>query len=266
MKNFIFLTLLLFGSSHASGQDYLKVANDCFEKGDYECAKRYYTLFQTFDGRDMGTQIQKVDECLRSLNLADDYFRKMEYEKAYYLYQMVLDINPKDQYAKKQHEECNRRIPNEITPTVRTTILTLRINERYKLQIEPSNNAYAHDALNHFRIITPEDGSLTISFETFAEMTTATLFNENGVLLQYTLEDIVLGKRVRNTGKYSYGRGIRNDGLLLQWNTTAGKFVGSFTYKLDAGIYYLRITRSQKGISTANLSLVFRDLDGIVIR
>jgi len=52
MKNVFFLTLFLFCYLLANGQDYLKEANACFEKGDYECAKKNYTLFQTLDGRD----------------------------------------------------------------------------------------------------------------------------------------------------------------------------------------------------------------------
>jgi len=41
MKNFILITLLLFCYWRASGQNYLQLANECFEEGDYECAKEY---------------------------------------------------------------------------------------------------------------------------------------------------------------------------------------------------------------------------------
>jgi len=86
--------------------DYLKLADECFEKGDYECAKKNYTLFQTWDGRDMSAQIQNADECLRVLNLADDYFKDKEYEKAKDRYQIVLERNPKDRYAKSFYDFC----------------------------------------------------------------------------------------------------------------------------------------------------------------
>ena len=107
MKQMIFFTLFLFCCLQANGQDdYMKLADECFEKGDYECAKRNYTLFQTWDGRDMSAQIQKADECFRTLIAADDYFKEKEYGKARDRYKTVLDKNPKDPYAKKQYDLC----------------------------------------------------------------------------------------------------------------------------------------------------------------
>ena len=112
MKNVIvtLLTLLLFCCLQANGQDYLKLANDCFEKGDYECAKRNYTLFQTFDGSNMSAQIQNADECMKSLILADNYFKEEEWEKARDRYKILLEINPKDPHAQKQFDLCEERL------------------------------------------------------------------------------------------------------------------------------------------------------------
>ena len=45
------------------------------------------------------------------------------------------------------------------------------------------------------------------------------------------------------------------------WNPTAEKFKGNYTFKLDAGTYYLRIFRGLQGLSAANLSLGFKSLD-----
>ena len=107
MKNTIYLTLFLFGFLQANAQvDYLKEANTCFEKGDYECAKKNYTLFQTFDGRDMNAEIQKTDECFRTLIAANEFFKEKDYEKARERYKVILEKNPKDSYAKKQYDEC----------------------------------------------------------------------------------------------------------------------------------------------------------------
>jgi len=106
MKNLIFTTLFIFCCLQANGQDYLQLANECFEKGDYECAKRNYTFFQTFDGKDISAQISKTDECLRTLNLADDYFKDAEWEKARERYKIVLEKNPNDPYVKKQIDLC----------------------------------------------------------------------------------------------------------------------------------------------------------------
>jgi len=110
MKSFILLTLFLFCCLQANSQDYLKLAGECFDKGDYECAKRNYTFFQTFDGRDMSAQIQKTDECMRTLLLADDYFKDEELEKARERYQIVLEKNPNDPHAKKQFDLCEEHL------------------------------------------------------------------------------------------------------------------------------------------------------------
>jgi len=107
MKRFIFVILFLSCSLLASAQDYLKEAKDCFEKGDYECAKKNYNLFKIFDGsKDISVQIQKSDECLKVLLTADKYFKDKEYGKAKDCYKTILDKNPKDAYVKKQYEQC----------------------------------------------------------------------------------------------------------------------------------------------------------------
>jgi len=96
MKNVIFLTFFLFCCLQENSQNYFQLANDCFEKGDYECAKRNYTFFQTFDGSNMSAQIQKADECIRALILADNYFKEEKWAKAKNHYQILLEKSPKD--------------------------------------------------------------------------------------------------------------------------------------------------------------------------
>ena len=120
MKNLTLLTLFLSCCFLANGQDYLKEADACFEKGDYECAKRNYTLFQTFDGADMSAQIKNADECLRALFAADDYFKEKDFSKAGDRYKTVLDKNPKDQYAKKQYDFCFMQFISS-TPIIQTS-------------------------------------------------------------------------------------------------------------------------------------------------
>ena len=90
MKRLIFITLFLSGCWLSNAQDYLKDANACFDKGDYECAKRNYTLWQELDGRDMSIQIQKADECLKALFAADNYFKDKEYRQAQDRYKATL--------------------------------------------------------------------------------------------------------------------------------------------------------------------------------
>ncbi|MCL2727548.1 MAG: formylglycine-generating enzyme family protein [Bacteroidales bacterium] len=107
-KNQLLLSLLLFCCWQANGQNYLQLANDCFEKGDYECAKRNYNLYQTFEGMDMSAEMQKADECFRNIIVADNYFNNMKYGDAKEYYKNVLEKNPKDPYAKKLYETCEK--------------------------------------------------------------------------------------------------------------------------------------------------------------
>jgi len=113
MKKLIVITLCLFCYLSASSQDYLKEATACFEKGDYECAKRNYTLFQTMDGKDMSEQIKLVEECLRVRTVADGYFEDGEYERARDRYKLVLEKNPQDPIAIKRFDECLQRLGGE---------------------------------------------------------------------------------------------------------------------------------------------------------
>jgi len=123
MKNLFFLPLFLFCCLHANSQNYLQEANDCFDKGDYENAKKNYTLFKEFDGsKDVSAQIRQADECFRTLIAADANFKDKEYEKARDRYKTVLDINPKDPNAKRQYDLCvtqlNRSASSATVPQV----------------------------------------------------------------------------------------------------------------------------------------------------
>ena len=153
----------------------------------------------------------------------------------------------------------------------KTAKQTLEIGESYKLKIspptkivtKPEQGGYTPPSgfieeitpvYSDFKIITSEDGNLTLSFETFAEETKVTLYDANGIALAPTSKELVTGNE-----SVSWGG---DKTLYLRWNTVVEKFIGSFTWKLDAGIYYLRITREQKGLSATNLSLSFKDLEG----
>jgi len=118
MKNLIFFVLFLSCSLLASGQDYLQKADSCFDKGDYECAKKNYNLFQIMDGSDMSAKIQNADECLKTLITADDNFKEKDYEKARDRYKTVLEKNPKDAYAKEQYEACMKALASPVETVV----------------------------------------------------------------------------------------------------------------------------------------------------
>jgi hypothetical protein len=132
----------------------------------------------------------------------------------------------------------------------------MKVGENISLRI-------ASERYSDLEIVTPTDGNLTLSFETFAENTYIALFNTDGIALRPPKDGIISG-RVNYARSGGYGEPINSfraeNVLWCQWNSTVERFKGSFTFKLDAGTYYLRIIRSQTGLSTVNLSTEFKAL------
>jgi len=154
------------------------------------------------------------------------------------------------------------------------TAKPLILGEKYDFKISPpikteqGNEYYRFVAdapvFSDFKIVIPEDGSLTLTIESFAEHIALALYNENGKSLNPVKDDIITGD------KGSCGLGNpeaflafdSENTLCFRWNPTVEKFFGNLTFKLDAGTYYLRICRGQQGLSKANISLKLIDLDG----
>ena len=157
----------------------------------------------------------------------------------------------------------------------KTAKQTLILGESHKFKISPpikteqGNEAYRYVAdapvFSDFSIVISEDGSLTLTFESFAEYTALALYNENGKSLNPVKDEIITGEIISALW-LPYGSGFLNfdseNTLLFHWNPTVEKFAGNLTFKLDGGTYYLRIARGQQGLSTANISLKLIDLDG----
>jgi len=115
MKNIILFPLFLFCYWQANSQDYLQEAKDCFDKGDYECAKKNYTLLAESDStQDVNVQIQSAQKCLDLLVLADSALTNQEYEKASENYKAVLNENPKDSYARRKNHFCRIQINHSL--------------------------------------------------------------------------------------------------------------------------------------------------------
>ena len=92
-------------------QNYLQLGNDCFDKGDYVCAKRNYNnqkLFSSATG--METKIEQCNTCIEILLVADFWFSDKDYVRAKVKYEALLAQNAKDPYAKKQIDSCNAYI------------------------------------------------------------------------------------------------------------------------------------------------------------
>ena len=118
------------------------------------------------------------------------------------------------------------------------------------------------EKLSKLEIVTPADGNLIITLESFAEHTYVALYNEDGASLQFINKDIVSGQSQPNkfySTKIDQLFNYWSDKVAsCTWSRATEKFKGSFTFKLDAGTYYLCLIRSETGLSNANLSIQFK--------
>ena len=113
MNCFIFL-FSITALSFAPQDDYLKQANDCFDRGAYLDAIRFYRTYQASVG--VSTQyhkIQQAEECYGLTLLADTYFNELAYDKAEKQYTKIVEINPKDPHAKARYNECISKRPKQ---------------------------------------------------------------------------------------------------------------------------------------------------------
>ena len=112
--------------------DYLKRANDCFDKGDYECAKTNYSNQKTFgSSTGIDAKIELCNKCINFLTVANYLFsEKKDYKEAKSKYQELLSLNAKDPHAKKQIELCDKNLTSKVVsntnqaakPTPQTSI------------------------------------------------------------------------------------------------------------------------------------------------
>jgi len=93
-------------------QNYLQEGNTCFDKGDYKCATKNYSAEKANGtSQEMDKKIEKADNCFKILTVANYLFSdEKAYAKAKSKYEELLKINPKDPYAKKQLELCNKEL------------------------------------------------------------------------------------------------------------------------------------------------------------
>jgi len=182
----------------------------------------------------------------------------------YYLFKDSDFFSGKER--KTEQQDSTQQTPADITKPkddstaaadtvggIAKTAIPLNLNANYKLQLADNSQGYSD-----FKIVTPTDGNLFLSIETFAESAYVALFNENGLSLEPTKNDAISGNSYYTNLRWAGN--INSQGLVLSWNTTVEKFKGSFTWKLDAGVYYLRASRSTKGLSSINLSIYLKEL------
>ncbi|MDR3218064.1 MAG: sel1 repeat family protein [Dysgonamonadaceae bacterium] len=102
--------LLLFGSAIAvhcqNAEKYLVELRECFNKGNYECAKTRYEAWVVLSGKTDVDEINKINKCLEIKSTADKYYKNKAYEKACIAYKNLLEMNPNDKYAEQQIKKC----------------------------------------------------------------------------------------------------------------------------------------------------------------
>lgn len=87
----------------------LQEGNECFKKGDYECAiSKYKVVINMRDERQKkiaGDNLKQAEKCLEFRRAADAAYNNKNYFKANEYYQSLLNENSKDDFAKAQLKE-----------------------------------------------------------------------------------------------------------------------------------------------------------------
>ena len=92
-------------------QSYLKLGNDCFDKGDYDCARQNYTAQKSSGAEDgMDKKIEQCNTCMEILALAEFFFMNNDFQQAKTKYEELLKINAKDPRAKEQIKQCIKQL------------------------------------------------------------------------------------------------------------------------------------------------------------
>lgn len=112
IKRIITLFFLVICTVSAYGQTPLQEGNTCFEKGDYTCAiAKYNEALKSATGAQkeiISINLKNAQKCADEERTADSAFNSKNYALAKQGYQNILDLNPKDTYAKARTEECNK--------------------------------------------------------------------------------------------------------------------------------------------------------------
>ena len=102
---FLFSAVIMAYGQNTDSQRYLEEGNSCFEKGDYDCAKKNYEASRATGGN-VTEQIQKTEECIKILFAANLLFEGGNFSKACEQYEQILKINPNDPLVKVRVESC----------------------------------------------------------------------------------------------------------------------------------------------------------------
>ena len=110
MKHLISLCSLLILSFVVHQNDYLTRARDCFDRGEYLDAVRFYKVYSASEGINIEELIKQSEDCYQYTLLANALLKEKEFEKAENCYGKILEVNPNDPHAKAMYHDCvNKR-------------------------------------------------------------------------------------------------------------------------------------------------------------
>jgi hypothetical protein len=171
MKRIIILLFAFSTTLSAYGQTdiLLQEAQQCFDAGNYLCAKDKYqealNISNEKDKQDIEVGLQRAKNCSEWLKIANDAFNNKEYDVARENYNKIVAGNPKDKYAKEQLKMCIRELVPLTLSVDKTDIMFLSLEESEKISVTTNAESYTVDDLPSWCKVTKQSDSLTVTCE-----------------------------------------------------------------------------------------------------
>ncbi len=137
MKNVLILLLCFASVSIAFGQTALADGDNCFDNGDYNCAVlKYREAMDIATGRDKQMaeiKLTRAQSCSEWLTNANRAFNSRDYKVAKENYELVIEENPNDIFAKLQLEKTIEAL--KVVNTLTVSKIDLRLSADDALEI-----------------------------------------------------------------------------------------------------------------------------------
>jgi len=119
----------------------------------------------------------------------------------------------------------------------------IKLGQIYSIQLPVEPNT------NNYKVVVPDAGNITFSLEGYSSHADIVFYNADGAALVPT-------SVLATVGSVAWNR-------RYHWNNVSEKYVGTVTYKIDEGTYYVKISRSGVGLSNLKLGLTPEGLAGL---